>query len=56
LRAIRPELITGYREKWELLLSPPETAPLLVRDSYRRILERFGRPEDHALIAAADTP
>jgi hypothetical protein len=56
MRAVRPADVAGYRDRWDLLLSPPEEAPFLLGGSYPLTIREFGRPEDVALLDGNPEP
>lgn len=49
-RAVRPEWVEGYRDRWDLLLAPPSDAPIMVASSALETIKQHGRPEDVALL------
>jgi hypothetical protein len=46
-RTLRTEHIAGYEDRWDLLDSPADEAPLLIGPWYTECVKRFGLPDGH---------
>jgi hypothetical protein len=46
-RVMIPSEFSGYEERWDLLKSPADEAPLLIGAWYAECVSEFGLPKDH---------